>query len=163
MGNFPAGVTIVTAIAADGEPRGCTVSAFCSVSLEPPLILVCIDGASNTRPAIHHSQGFTFNFVAAGGSELATQFAGKRPDKFDGVGWRAAATPRGGPVLDEHCCAYSVCRVIEAEQAGDHWIFVGSVEEGHIWEDRAPLVYCRRTFSAWPLQPAAPESSWGAR
>jgi flavin reductase (DIM6/NTAB) family NADH-FMN oxidoreductase RutF len=159
MGNFPAGVTIVTAMGADGGPRGCTVSSFCSVSLTPPLLLVCIDSGSNTLPAIKHSGGFTVNFLRSEGCDLATRFAGKRPDKFDAVPWRPAPIPEGGPILEDGCCAYSVCRVAELLPAGDHWIFVGAMETGEIWQDRAPLLYCRRTFSAWPPQLAALGSS----
>jgi flavin reductase (DIM6/NTAB) family NADH-FMN oxidoreductase RutF len=159
MGNFPAGVTVVTAIGSDGDPRGCTVSAFCSVSLTPPLLLVCIDNNSNTLPAIKHSGGFTVNFLRSDGCELATRFAAKQPDKFDSVPWRPAPTSEGGPILEEGCCAYSVCRVTEALPAGDHWIFVGAMEAGEIWHDRAPLLYCRSTFSAWSPQLAGLGSS----
>jgi flavin reductase (DIM6/NTAB) family NADH-FMN oxidoreductase RutF len=159
MGNFPAGVTVVTAMGSDGEPRGCTVSAVCSVSASPPLLLVCIDNGSSTLPAIQHSGGFTVNFLRSEGCDLATQFAGKRPDKFNAVRWRPAPTPEGGPILEEDSCAYSVCRVTEALPAGDHWIFVGAMEAGEIWQDRAPLLYCRRTFAAWSPQAASLEAS----
>jgi len=63
LSSFPAGVTVVTAFDADGNPRGLTLIAFCGVSLEPPLVLVCVDRGSNTLPAIQHSGGFTINFI----------------------------------------------------------------------------------------------------
>lgn len=158
MGNFPAGVTIVTARAQDGEPRGLTVSAFCSVSLAPPLVLVCIDRKSNTLPAIRHSGGFTVNFVAADRTDLAMSFASKANDKFENVEYRDPPIPEGGPILEDGA-AYSVCRVIQSLRVGDHWIFVAQMEDGAFWEERAPLVYCRRQFLGWP--PAAPSLASG--
>jgi flavin reductase (DIM6/NTAB) family NADH-FMN oxidoreductase RutF len=84
MASFPAGVT-VTALGDDGDVRGLTVSSFCSVSLDPPLVLVCIDKGSNTLPAIQARSAFTVNFLATGREELAGRLAGKGSTKFEGV------------------------------------------------------------------------------
>ncbi|MQB00647.1 MAG: flavin reductase [Actinobacteria bacterium] len=149
MANFPAGVTIVTATTQAGEPRGLTVSAFCSVSLTPPLLLVCIDRTSNTLPAIRQSNGFTVNFLAADRTDLAMRFASKATDKFVDVAYRDPSISEGGPILEDSS-AYSACKVNHSLKVGDHWIFVGEMEEGEFWEDRAPLVYCRREFAGWP-------------
>ena len=85
VGSFPTGVVVVTAWNGDGTPRGLTISAFCSVSLEPPLVLVCVDKESRTLPAIQASARFAVNVLAEGTEELALKFATKRDDKFDAV------------------------------------------------------------------------------
>src|ERR1700693_3568855 len=77
MGSFPSGVVVLTAFGEDGLPRGLTVSAFCAVSLEPPLALVCIDKFSHTLPAVQHTGGFTANILAAGREQLARSMATK--------------------------------------------------------------------------------------
>ena len=146
LARFPAGVVIVTAMAADGAPFGLTVNAFCSVSADPPLVLVCVDKGSNTLPAIQSARAFTVNVLAAGREELALRFASKRTDKFDGVAWE----PRegGGPVFPHDTSAYLVCTVTDAVEAGDHWVFIGRVIEADHPVDHVTLVYHRRTFGA---------------
>jgi flavin reductase (DIM6/NTAB) family NADH-FMN oxidoreductase RutF len=146
---FPAGVVVVTALGPDGEPAGLTVSAFCSVSADPPLVLVCVDKGSNTLPAIQASGAYTVNNLAHDRSELALLFASKREDKFAGVSWAAAAAlPHGGPILHRDIAAHAVCTVVESVEAGDHWVFIGEVVEAGFDEAAAPLVYHRRTFAS---------------
>lgn len=147
--NFPSGVSIVTARSGDGKPFGLTVSAFCAVSLEPPLVLVCIDKTSSTLPAIRDSGGFTVNLLAAESEELALRFATKAEDKFSSVTASDPGFDFAGPILSDDSVGYAVCRTETAIEAGDHWIFVGAVEAGGISEGRVPLVYGRRQFSAW--------------
>ena len=90
MASFPSGVVILTAFGDDHQPRGLTVSAFCAVSVDPPLALVCIDKTSNTLPAVQHTGGFTANILAAGREHLARRMATKLSDKFDGIAWHEA-------------------------------------------------------------------------
>jgi flavin reductase (DIM6/NTAB) family NADH-FMN oxidoreductase RutF len=145
MASFPSGVAVVTAL--DGEgPRGLTVSALCSVSLTPPLVLVCVDDTSNTLPALRAAGGFTVNFLAHGCGELASRFASKSDCKFDGIEWTRPATPEGGPILVRDSAAFAVCVTRQAFAAGDHWVFLGEVREGGAIEDREPLVYHRRAY-----------------
>jgi flavin reductase (DIM6/NTAB) family NADH-FMN oxidoreductase RutF len=148
MSSFPTGVTVVTTATASGEPKGLTVSAFCPVSLHPPLVLVCLDNQSSTLMAIGESGVFTVNFLAAGREELARRFAAKMEDKFDGVPWDSPAVGTG-PVLTEDSGAYVACRVVQTLEAGDHWILLGEVEDGSLRADHLPLLYGRRTFSTW--------------
>src|SRR5438093_9139019 len=101
MSSFPSGVVVLTAFGQDGLPRGLTVSAFCPVSLHPPLALACIDKTSNTLPAVQHTGGFTANILAAGRELLARRFASKASDKFDGLKWQPPGVPHGGPILEE--------------------------------------------------------------
>jgi flavin reductase (DIM6/NTAB) family NADH-FMN oxidoreductase RutF len=149
MSTFPSGVAIVTARGDDGKPRGLTVSAFCPVSLSPPLVLVCIDKASNSLIAIQRSGGFTVNLLAAGREELARRYASKAEDKFDGVATRAPEVVEAGPILVDDCIAYAACRVHSAIEAGDHFIIVGLVEEGEHRAGEVPLMYGRRVFTDW--------------
>ena len=147
LARFPAGVAVVTAIAPDGRPRGLTVSAFCSVSLRPPMVLVCVDRSSNTLPAIEHSKGFTVNVLAGGREELARVFASKRDDKFAGVSWRPADPPEMGAILHEDMAAFLACTVAHSIEAGDHWVFIGEVVEAQQVDEAVHLLYHRRTFS----------------
>ena len=146
MACFPTGVTIVTAHEAGDRPRGLTLSAFCPVSLDPPLVLVCIDKTSNTLPTLQAAGGFTVNFLAAGRQHLAVLYASKMEEKFEGIAWRAASVPEGGPILHEDSAAYAVCVTERAVEAGDHWVFIGQVRDGDVIADRVPLVYHRRGF-----------------
>jgi flavin reductase (DIM6/NTAB) family NADH-FMN oxidoreductase RutF len=146
MARFPTGVAIVTAHEAGTRPRGLTVSAFCPVSLEPPLVLVCIDRLSNTLPALKESGGFTVNFLAGGREHLAVLYASKSNEKFGSIAWRRPELPEGGPILHEDAAAYAVCTTRQAIEAGDHWIFVGEVRDGAVIEGQLPLVYHRRAF-----------------
>ena len=146
MACFPTGVAIVTAHEVGTRPRGLTVSAFCPVSLEPPLVLVCIDKTSNTLPALRESGGFTVNFLAGGREHLAVLYASKAEEKFNDIAWRLPELPEGGPILHEDSAAYAVCVTRQALEAGDHWVFIGEVRDGAVIEGRLPLVYHRRAF-----------------
>jgi flavin reductase (DIM6/NTAB) family NADH-FMN oxidoreductase RutF len=146
MACFPTGVAIVTAREAGRRPRGLTLSAFCPVSLEPPLVLVCVDKASNTLAALQAAGGFTVNFLAGGREHLAALYASKADEKFEGIAWRMPRTSEGGPILQEDCAAYAVCVTRRAIEAGDHWVFIGEVLEGGAIDGRVPLVYHRRAF-----------------
>jgi flavin reductase (DIM6/NTAB) family NADH-FMN oxidoreductase RutF len=149
LASFPAGVVVVTAMAPDGSPRGLTVSAFCSVSAEPPLVLVCVDKTSNTLPAIQHSGAFTVNILAGGREEVARNFASKRDNKFAAVAWRPwqDAAP-AGPILHEDVAAFLVCVVERVVEAGDHWVFIGEVVEVERADESRLLLYHRRSFSS---------------
>jgi flavin reductase (DIM6/NTAB) family NADH-FMN oxidoreductase RutF len=152
--SLAAGVSIVTASDADGAPRGLTSSAVCSVSAVPPAMLVCVDEHSNTLPAIREAGAFAINVLAAGREQLALRFASKAEDKFSGVRWTPSRVARRAPVLADDVIACAECVVMQEIRAGDHWIFIGSVEAGFVRDD-TPLLYCRRTFAGWPLAAAA--------
>ena len=146
MASFPSGVVVLTAFGNDGLPRGLTVSAFCAVSLEPPLALACIDKTSNTLPAVQHTGGFTANILAAGREALARQMATKVTSKFDAIKWRRAESAIGGPILDDDAAAYAVCTLKDTIEAGDHWILIGLVTEGAAREGVVPMVFSRRGY-----------------
>jgi flavin reductase (DIM6/NTAB) family NADH-FMN oxidoreductase RutF len=145
MASLPSGVVVLTAFGQDHLPRGLTVSAFCAVSLDPPLALACIDKNSNTLPAVQHTGGFTANILAAGREELARRMATKVPDKFEAIGWRRP-DHNGGPILHVDIAAYVVCRLKETIEAGDHWILIGQVMEGAHRGGVTPMVFSRRGY-----------------
>ena len=146
MASFPSGVVVLTAFADDSLPRGLTVSAFCAVSLQPPLALACIEKTSNTLPAVQRAGSFTANILAAGREHLARRMATKLSDKFDGIAWRRPESTHGGPILEDDCAAYAVCTLKETIEAGDHWVLIGEVVEGAHREGVAPMVFSRRGY-----------------
>ncbi|MDP9233267.1 MAG: flavin reductase family protein [Actinomycetota bacterium] len=148
MSSFPTGVTVVTTTSPAGMPKGLTVSAFCPVSLHPPMVLVCLDNQSSTLAAIVTTGRFTVNFLAAGREKLARRFATKMEDKFEGVQWQLPVSG-GGPILSEDSGAHVVCRLERTVEAGDHQVLLGHVEDGGLREDHLPLLYGRRRYTDW--------------
>jgi flavin reductase (DIM6/NTAB) family NADH-FMN oxidoreductase RutF len=146
MASFPTGVVVLTAFARDSLPRGLTVSAFCAVSLDPPLALACVDKTSNTLPAVQHAGGFTANILAAGREQLARRMASKLSDKFDGIAWRRPESAHGGPILEGDCAAYAVCTLKDTIEGGDHWILIGDVVQGEHREGVSPMIFSRRGY-----------------
>jgi flavin reductase (DIM6/NTAB) family NADH-FMN oxidoreductase RutF len=146
MSAFATGVVVLTAFGSDDQPRGLTVSAFCPVSLKPPLVLACIAKTSNTLPALEHAGSFTANILAAGREGLARRMATKLTEKFDGLTWRRPASSTGGPILEDDIAAYAVCTVRETLEGGDHWILIGAVVDGAHKEGVAPMIFSRREY-----------------
>lgn len=139
MGHFATGVTVVTTRRGDGTPCGLTVSAVSSVSLDPVLVLVCVDRDSSSRRCIAEAGFFAVNVLAEEGETLARRFAGTRDDRFDGLGVREEET--GAPVLDD-ALAWLDCRVREELPGGDHALFLGEVVAADAVAG-TPLVYFR--------------------
>jgi 4-nitrophenol 2-monooxygenase / 4-nitrocatechol 4-monooxygenase, reductase component len=144
IGHFAAGVTIVTTCRQDGSAAGLTVSAVSSLSLDPTLLLVCVDQCSDTLPYLERAGYFAVNVLEEGkGETLARRFAGGgAEEKFRGVAWRPEHT--GAPVLDE-ALAWMDCRVTAVVPGGDHTIFVGEVVAADAREG-TPLLYYRGGF-----------------
>jgi flavin reductase (DIM6/NTAB) family NADH-FMN oxidoreductase RutF len=138
LARWPSGVAIVTAAAGD-RVHGMTVSAFASVSLSPPLVLVCADKTSNTLELLEAGRVFAVNVLAADQQALSVRFASKKDEhlRFQGVAWRRGAT--GAPLI-EGTVASLDCRVVAAHDAGDHVIYVGQVEAAEVRAGE-PLVY----------------------
>jgi flavin reductase (DIM6/NTAB) family NADH-FMN oxidoreductase RutF len=148
MGSFPTGVAVVTTLDDRNQPRGLTTNALCSVSAEPPLVLLCVDKNSNTLPALRHSRKCVVNYLAAGRGELANLFASKEPDKFQTVSWRAASN--GMPWLHRDTIAHAEGDVEQEIEAGDHIVFIAQVVDGHPpAPGTKPLMYFRRTYGTW--------------
>ncbi|MBI3978051.1 MAG: flavin reductase [Chloroflexi bacterium] len=146
LSQFATGITIVTS--RSGETvRGMTVNAFCSVSLEPPLVLVCINHQAPTHDLIRQSRAFAVNVLTALQRDLSERFGGKMPDEERFVGLDHAPGPTGSPLIAD-CLAHLDCRVVAAHEAGDHTIFVGEVVWGRVNDDvsTGPLVYYRSHY-----------------
>lgn len=141
MGHFPTGVVVVSTLRGDGTPCGLTVNAFCSVSLEPALILVCVERDADSHDCIRESGVFAVSVLEeSSGEALSRRFASSEvDDKFRGVAFREETT--GAPVLDASI-AWLDCRVAQAVPAGDHTVFFGEVLGADAREGR-PLVYYR--------------------
>jgi flavin reductase (DIM6/NTAB) family NADH-FMN oxidoreductase RutF len=142
LSHFASGVTIVTTCDGEQRPTGLTASAFCSVSLDPPLILICVDHKSQSYPHLRECGRFAINILHQGHEQLSRRFASSRLDKFDGVGFRMGAL--GIPLIDESH-AYLECRTVSAHVEGDHTIFVGRVEAVGFGEGE-PLLYYRGKY-----------------
>ena len=145
MGHFATGVTVVTSIGDDGEPVGTTASAVTSLSLDPPLVLVCFDRASLTLRAISTHGAFVVNVLAAPQRDLSANFARRGlAAVWDGV--RHQPGPTGSPRLDGVLAALE-CTVENRLPGGDHEIVVGRVHHVEISDDGAPpLLYWRGCY-----------------
>jgi flavin reductase (DIM6/NTAB) family NADH-FMN oxidoreductase RutF len=139
LSRFASGVTVVTTLMDSGEPHGITVSAFCSVSLEPPLVLVCIDRRASVHDQLGKGRHFAVNVLAEHQEDHSRRFASKHPDRFKDTHYTSGIT--GVPVLED-ALANIECRVVEAHPAGDHTIVVGEVEAIDVREGK-PLAYFR--------------------
>lgn len=145
MSQFASGVTVVTT-ACDGRDFGLTVSAFTSVSLDPPLVLVCIDRRLQAHEAIERSRIFAVNILCADQLELGMRFAGLRPemaDRFEGLKCATAIT--GSPILPDSL-GWIDCALWQRYDGGDHSIFVGEVLASSTTAREAPLVYHNREW-----------------
>jgi flavin reductase (DIM6/NTAB) family NADH-FMN oxidoreductase RutF len=143
LGRFASGVTILTTRDAKGHDHGMTVSAFCSVSLEPPLVLACVDHAAKIHDLLPHVDHVGYSILAAGQEALSRRFAELESGKFDGVGYGRGER---GVVLFDDALAHLECRVRDRHPAGDHTIIVCEVERATTRQDR-PLLYYRGGYA----------------
>ncbi|MEA2464714.1 MAG: hypothetical protein QOJ98_2461 [Acidobacteriota bacterium] len=141
MSHFASGVTIVTT-EHEGRPYGMTVASFASLSLHPPLVLVCIEKSVKTHDAIAAAGAFGVSMLARTQQEVSGRFASKREDKFDGVSVRRGEL--NVPLIDGATCTLE-CRLHAQLPGGDHTIFIGEVVDSQTTED-APLVYYRSAY-----------------
>jgi 3-hydroxy-9,10-secoandrosta-1,3,5(10)-triene-9,17-dione monooxygenase reductase component len=143
---FATGVTVVTT-GREGNFHGMTANAFAvGVSLEPTLVLVCLDRNSRTCALLDDTGAFTINILSEEQQEVSRVFASRDLDahRFEGLDYRTG--PNGTPVL-AGCIATMQCSVFSRQDAGDHAIFVGEVTEADVTEDgAAPLVYFRSAY-----------------
>ena len=142
-GHFLTGVTIVTARQADGSAAGITVNSFTSVSLDPPLVLVCVDRRSSSYPAFAPGSAFAVHVLHHGQSYLSTRFATPRSDKFTGLTLRSGIA--GAPILPEFTTLFE-CTTVSAQDSGDHGVFVGRVDRVEIRDTDAPLAFYRGAY-----------------
>jgi len=134
---FPTGVTIVTVLDAEGCPHGMTASSFTSVSLEPPLVLVCVDHRASVLAHLRRAQHISINILSEGQQDLSAHFARPGHDRFTGVEWEAG---QGGVPLISGALARFECSIHRMVDAGDHTILIAEVLDAE-YHDGRPLVY----------------------
>lgn len=140
MGHFATGVTIVTTHDGAGKISGLTANAVASVSLEPPMVLVCVDKKSDSYPMFGASKAFAINILSNGQETLSRRFAKSGGDKFTGIGFRIGVS--GSPLLAD-TIAFLDCQVRYEFDAGDHTIYIGEAVDIAVSSDSDPLLYFR--------------------
>lgn len=144
LGRFASGVTVVTARDANGRDVGMTVSAFCSVSLVPPLVLICIDHTASSHAPLLDTSHFAVNILSADQEAISRRFASiDDAMRFDGVGYSRGAS--GAALLDDSL-AHIECRRVAEYPAGDHTVVIGEVEAA-VAHSASPLLYYRGGYA----------------
>ena len=137
MTRFPTGVTVVTAVGPTG-PAGATANAVVSLSLEPPMMLACLDLGSRTLIAVEHARTFGINVLAGDQADVARRFSTKdpHPEKWDGIAW----SERAGAPMIERAAIWLACELRDAHEGGDHVIVTGLVTAAEAGEGE-PLLF----------------------
>lgn len=158
LSHLAGGVVIVTTRGPDGQPRGMTATAVCSVSVEPPLVMACMNTSATTHGAVDASGVFALNVLPASERDLARRFASSSNRKFEGVEVEEGST--GAPLLLA-ALAQCDCEVHHSVPAGDHTIFIGHVLSARSrGDDARPLLYFRGDYgSVGPLDAAPPDAT----
>jgi len=144
LGRFASGITVVTAVDTAGRDVGMTVSAFASVSLQPPLVSVCIDHAASMYDALRGAARFGVSILASDQEALSRRFAAiESSHRFDGIGYERGES---GVVLLGDALAHIECVQVGQHEAGDHTLFIGEVERASA-RDARPLLYYRGGYA----------------
>ena len=144
MGHFATGVTVITTVSKTGEPYGLTANAFSSLSLEPPLLLVCVDKKAESYPHFEESKVFTVNILSDSQEALSRRFAVSGGDKFQNVAYHMGAN--GAPIIDGNI-GYIECKLYAGYDGGDHTIYLGEIQQAET-RDAKPLVFFRGGYRA---------------
>jgi len=143
LGRFSCGITILTARDQKGRDHGMTVSAFCSVSLEPPLVLVSVGHDASMHGLMMRAENVGISVLSSGQEPLSRRFADPESDRFDGIGY--ARGEKGVALLDD-ALVHLECDVIDRHEAGDHTIIICAVERAEAFDGR-PLLYYRGGYA----------------
>lgn len=150
MRGFPTGIAIVTSADLAGHPWGMTCTSVCSVTLEPPTLLVSLRAESPTLAAILVRGEFAVNLLHDGAQGTAELFASGRPDRYDQVRWQFRSDD-AGPHLCEDTHAIADCQLRTPLPVGDHMVVFGEVYRVTRRPDRRPLLYGFRQYARWPI------------
>jgi flavin reductase (DIM6/NTAB) family NADH-FMN oxidoreductase RutF len=142
MGCFATGVTVITTRDQTGKPFGLTANAVTSLSLDPPLLLICVDRKAETYPHFFDSKIFVLNILSEGQEEVSRRFATSGGEKFAGLDYCLGKL--GTPIL-AGTLGFIECRIIETIEGGDHVIHIGEVEEAE-WREGSPLLFFRGKY-----------------
>ncbi|MCS0494765.1 flavin reductase family protein [Ancylobacter sp. MQZ15Z-1] len=143
-GHFATGVAVVTTTDPGGALHGVTITAVTSLSLEPPLFLICLDQRSNTLAALLESGHFVLHFLSREQAAISRVFASKQSDKFAEIRHRPGR--RGSPIIEDVVAA-AECSIREVCPGGDHSIIIGAVDHVHV-HGGEPLLYHRGAYAA---------------
>lgn len=143
MASFPSGVTIVTTVDTGGRWWGFTATSFCSVSMQPPLVLVCLADTAECAPVFRSAPRWIVHVIHPEHAELAVRFATRGTDKFADAGF--VPDERGLPVLPQACVTLG-CSAHARHPGGDHTILLGEVRDVRLGDEPVPAVYFRRGF-----------------
>lgn len=143
LGRFSCGITILTARDQKGRDHGMTVSAFCSVSLEPPLVLVSVGHDASMHGLMMRAESVGISVLSSGQEPLSRRFADPESDRFDGIGYTRGE--KGVALLDD-ALVHLECDVIDRHEAGDHTIIICAVERAEAFDGR-PLLYYRGGYA----------------
>lgn len=149
LGRFASGVTVVT-MAHENERSGLTVSAFCSLSLNPPYILVCIDKSSTTLDFVRKAKSFAVNILSETQSDVSNHFASKLTDKLANIPYTNG--PLGNPILEDTCASLE-CEVAQELDGGDHVILIGKVAYANVDTTKSPLLYYSSSYGRFESLP----------
>jgi flavin reductase (DIM6/NTAB) family NADH-FMN oxidoreductase RutF len=147
LGVFATGVTVVTTRDDDDRPRGFTANSFTSVSLDPPLILVCVARNIGAAPAFIDTRHFAVNILSAGQQSVSTAFGTRAGTKFEAVSYTNGGA--GSPII-EGVAAWLECETHDTVEQGDHVILVGRVLD-YAYSTANPLGYCRGAYVTFGL------------
>ena len=147
MGHFATGVTVITTKDTTGKPFGLTVNSFTSLSLNPPLVVVCVDKTVDCYSCFDESKVFAVNVLNEDQEELSRRFATKGIEKFAGIQWHMGEN--GSPLLDGVIGAIE-CKVTQSYEGGDHTIFLGEILTATAKGDR-PLLFFKGRYTRLPL------------
>ena len=142
LGTYPTGVTVVTTVDAQGQPRGFTANSFTSVSLDPPLLLVCLAKNAHSHPIFTQAEKFGVNILSDRQKEVSGLFASKAADKFDKVEWNYSDLQT--PIISKSLATFN-CELESQVEAGDHTILIGRVRSFKT-DAGKPLGYCRGAY-----------------
>jgi flavin-dependent trigonelline monooxygenase, reductase component len=148
LGHFLTGVTVVTTIGADGEPIGMTANSFTSVSLDPPLVLLCVARSAASFAAMEQARRYAVHILHRDQDELSRTFARSAANgaqKFAVVAWHRGAS--GLPLLDE-CMARIECTITERVELGDHVGYIARVDDVEAEQGGAPLAFFRGQYTS---------------
>jgi flavin reductase (DIM6/NTAB) family NADH-FMN oxidoreductase RutF len=148
MAMFPTGVAVVTTIDADDQPQGLTCSTVCSVTLEPPTLLICVRSRSRTLRALRLRRAFAVNLLHEGGRAIAERFSAPTADRFAHTDWREGPN-QSCPHLVSAAHSILDCHVTACLDFGSHVVVFG--EAVALWSSpgHRPLLYGLRRYSSW--------------
>jgi flavin reductase (DIM6/NTAB) family NADH-FMN oxidoreductase RutF len=147
MGHYPTGVTIVTTMDDHGNPVGLTVNSFASVSLEPLLILWCVDKKVSSLDSFLTAKKFAVHTLSSDQGDACWAFAGKEKDRFSKVNWKVSKN--GLPIISDSLGTLE-CKTVQLKDAGDHYILLGEVIDINV-EEKDPLLYYNRNIGSIPI------------